>query len=470
MNTHNKLFAVGIVSLAVLAVLAAAARFTYAQGAEPGALVSIEPGGVSESMPGAIGVQGKLTDASGNPLTGDYGITFRLYDTVDGTLALCSDSNTVAVQNGLFNSYIDNCYNDLWGQKVWLGVQVGSDAEMTPRQVIYPVAYALTLRPGALISGTLDGILTINGTGGDLGTDDYDAFSAYAKGGGEAVQARALNGFGVYATSETNVAIEGFSHNTTSNIPAILGCVNADDGICNTYDDNNPAGVTGVSTRGDGMQGYTTDLGSRGLYAENEGGGIAIVANSASITSAAHLYPSLYLIQGTTGADFVVGASTLYGTRYWRVDRTGKGFFNGGTQASGADFAEQIVVADDAQEYAPGDVLVISADTDRAVELSNKAYSTAVIGVYSTQPGYLAGAPDTDEALGGLPVAIVGIVPCKVSAENGAIHRGDLLVTSATPGHAMRAGADPAQGTVLGKALGELKDGTGVIQILVTLQ
>ncbi|MCX8062179.1 MAG: hypothetical protein N3D16_06320, partial [Anaerolineales bacterium] len=81
-----------------------------------------------------------------------------------------------------------------------------------------------------------------------------------------------------------------------------------------------------------------------------------------------------------------------------------------------------------------------------------------------------AGAPDTNEPLSGIPVAITGIVPCKVSAENGAIHRGDLLVTSSIPGHAMRAGDDPPQGTVLGKALGELITGTGIIYILVVLQ
>jgi hypothetical protein len=63
----------------------------------------------------------------------------------------------------------------------------------------------------------------------------------------------------------------------------------------------------------------------------------------------------------------------------------------------------------------------------------------------------------------------VGIVPCKVSAENGAIRPGDLLVTSAIPGHAMR-DDDPKNGTILGKALGSLDSGTGVIKVLVTLQ
>ncbi len=68
-----------------------------------------------------------------------------------------------------------------------------------------------------------------------------------------------------------------------------------------------------------------------------------------------------------------------------------------------------------------------------------------------------------------IPMAMVGIVPCKVSAENGPIRPGDLLVTSATPGHAMR-DEDPRVGTVLGKALEALDAGTGSIRVLVTLQ
>jgi len=66
---------------------------------------------------------------------------------------------------------------------------------------------------------------------------------------------------------------------------------------------------------------------------------------------------------------------------------------------------------------------------------------------------------------------MIGIVPCKVSAENGPIARGDLLVTSSTPGHAMK-GTDRPQmtGAIVGKALEPLLSGTGVILIAVTLQ
>jgi len=58
-----------------------------------------------------------------------------------------------------------------------------------------------------------------------------------------------------------------------------------------------------------------------------------------------------------------------------------------------------------------------------------------------------------------------------VTAENGPIHRGDLLVTSSMPGHAMKA-TDKLRmiGAVVGKAFGNLESGEGVIEVLVTLK
>ncbi|MBI3020482.1 MAG: hypothetical protein HYY59_00690, partial [Candidatus Omnitrophica bacterium] len=53
--------------------------------------------------------------------------------------------------------------------------------------------------------------------------------------------------------------------------------------------------------------------------------------------------------------------------------------------------------------------------------------------------------------------------------ENGPIQRGDLLVSSSVPGHAMRAEPDEIQpGMLLGKALGLLAEGEGTILVLIT--
>jgi hypothetical protein len=125
------------------------------------------------------------------------------------------------------------------------------------------------------------------------------------------------------------------------------------------------------------------------------------------------------------------------------------------------DIAEHIDAASDVE---PGDVVVIDPDHDERVVKSTKPYDTSVAGIISTDPALLIGKSDTET-----PLALAGRVPCKVSAENGPIHRGDLLTTSSTPGHAMKA-TEPQLGTIVGKALGELESGTGVIPVLVTLQ
>jgi hypothetical protein len=60
---------------------------------------------------------------------------------------------------------------------------------------------------------------------------------------------------------------------------------------------------------------------------------------------------------------------------------------------------------------------------------------------------------------------------CRVDASYGPIDVGDLLTTSPTEGHAMRA-SDPSRsfGATLGKALDCWSSGTGLVPILVALQ
>jgi hypothetical protein len=139
----------------------------------------------------------------------------------------------------------------------------------------------------------------------------------------------------------------------------------------------------------------------------------------------------------------------------------------------GGDYAESVDVAGDRKSYAPGDVLVIGADNESDVLKSAEPYSTLVAGIYSTKPGTVGRRQTTDAkaSKAEIPMAMVGIVPTKVSAENGPIKRGDLLVTSSLPGYAMK-GTDRSKmlGAVVGKALGNLDSGTGMIEVLVTLQ
>lgn len=108
---------------------------------------------VYESIP----IQGRLTDAAGNPLNGTYRIRFDLYETASGGTSLCADINLVVVENGLFYSEIvgDCGTDDVNGRQLYLGIKVEDDPEMTPRQAIYSVPYAYSLMPGANISASL---------------------------------------------------------------------------------------------------------------------------------------------------------------------------------------------------------------------------------------------------------------------------------------------------------------------------
>jgi hypothetical protein len=150
----------------------------------------------------------------------------------------------------------------------------------------------------------------------------------------------------------------------------------------------------------------------------------------------------------------------------------------GGTQSvawtgvlCGGDYAEAVNVNGLRKSYEPGDVLVLGASEDGEVQKSVEPYSTLVAGIVATKPGVVGRRQSLVKDSKEVPMAMIGIVPTKVTAENGPIHRGDLLVTSSLSGYAMK-GTDRSKmlGAVIGKAIGSIETGNGVIEVLVTLQ
>jgi hypothetical protein len=140
----------------------------------------------------------------------------------------------------------------------------------------------------------------------------------------------------------------------------------------------------------------------------------------------------------------------------------------------GSDLSERFPVADGAGAPEPGMVVCIDPEHPGRLAVSCRAYDTCVAGVISgaggVAPGMLMGQAGT-LADGDNPVALSGRVYCHADAAAGPIAPGDLLTTSATPGHAMAArDRDRAQGAILGKAMTSLESGTGLVLVLVTLQ
>jgi hypothetical protein len=166
------------------------------------------------------------------------------------------------------------------------------------------------------------------------------------------------------------------------------------------------------------------------------------------------------------------------------ISDNGTGVFGKGTKFAGAFEGNvtvtgdiQLVNGDLAEDFTiaaavdPGTVMVL--DDHGRLKACNGAYDKRVVGVISGAGNYRpAIVLDRQECSSDrAAIALVGKAFCKVDATFGAIGIGDLLTTSPTPGHAMRA-IDPvsAFGTVIGKALRSLESGRDLVPILIALQ
>ncbi|MBK8001040.1 MAG: hypothetical protein IPK15_20605 [Verrucomicrobia bacterium] len=141
------------------------------------------------------------------------------------------------------------------------------------------------------------------------------------------------------------------------------------------------------------------------------------------------------------------------------------------TIRGGADVAEPFELTSD--DIAKGSVVVIDDKHAGKLKLSTRAYDTQVAGIVSGANGINPGISLYQQGAleGGQNVALSGRVYVKADASTGAIKPGDLLTTSSTPGHAMKVSDHSrSQGAILGKAMSGLKDGQGLVLVLVTLQ
>jgi hypothetical protein len=244
-------------------------------------------------------------------------------------------------------------------------------------------------------------------------------FSSQTRSDEAAVFAKSAEGTGVVGLSDKDTGVLGFHGD-----PALQETTVASDG--------GKAGVFGASQDGAGVLGYARDDKMPAVYAF---GGLLAIA---------------------------------LGKQY-------AGEFRGNVKVEGdilltaADCAEQfdVVEADDTE---PGSVVVI--DANGALRQSSDPYDTKVAGVIAGGGTYRPGIilDEQSSSSDRLCVSLIGKVFCKVDSGYGPIATGDLLTTSPTPGHAMRA-SDPrrAFGAVIGKALEPWESGRGLIPILVAL-
>jgi hypothetical protein len=285
---------------------------------------------------------------------------------------------------------------------------------------------------------------------------------------------------GVYGMSQVDSGVEGQSkwgpgvHGLSDSGRGVVGYSGSSDGVqglsdkgIGVYGEGPGHGVYGKSARGSAVRGDNTSKGNGVRGDSVDGNGVSGVSRTGNG------------VRGeSTSGDGVWGYSEngngVFGSSNGAFGKAG--YFDGDVAVTGdiclvnQDCAEDFAVAD-VDDASPGTVMVFT--DDGRVTSCRKPYDRRVGGVVSGAGGAKAGIilGRGQEVSDRRPLALIGTVYCKVDAGYGPISVGDQLTTSATAGHAMKASnAAEALGATIGKAIGRLDEGRGLIPVLVSLR
>jgi hypothetical protein len=316
------------------------------------------------------------------------------------------------------------------------------------------------------------------------------------------------DGTGVWGTSKTWMGVYGNTESTTGGA-GVMGESTAGEGVRGVSHSAH-GGVVGVndwsgdgspgsggnggwfeSSQGEGVRGWSKNPNHGGVVGVNTGGGIAVYGtsdNSVGVWGTSVNFEGVHaetksLTTAAIAAYNLNPNGTGAGIYAKKEGDTGvAGFFEGSVWVSktltvgvhivlaNADCAADFDIAG-LEKAEPGTVMVLNSEG--ALRRSEQAYDKRVVGVISGAGSYKPGIvlDKQESSKNRQPIALMSKVYCKVDASYGAIEVGDLLTTSPTTGHAMKAD-DPmkAFGSVIGKALLPLASGEGLIPILIALQ
>jgi len=284
--------------------------------------------------------QGRLI-VGGSPASGNFDFTFTLYDALTGGNQVGSTLTvlTQALSIGTFSVALDFGSSAFQGDARWLQIGVRPSGGPTftilsPRQVLTPAPYALSLMPGTTISGTVGGaMLTVNNTGyegllcsgsgyGVVGEATLYAGVFGVGSNANGVMGQSTNGTGVFGQS-ANASHPGVGgENDVTNGTGVRGTADTGSGASGVYGTSAAGnGVYGTSSTGFGGRFASTSgtgtyvTGGNGTYSvgsANNGVGLWGVANTGS--TAAGVYGTSSSAYGVWGASTSSVGSGVYGT------------------------------------------------------------------------------------------------------------------------------------------------------------
>lgn len=404
---------------------------TLAQAAFVTATLLFPFAGVAAAPPtstDSISLQARLDGVGDGLVT----LGVRFYDASEGGAQVgATVSVTAAVVDGIVSVPVSPVDPAIFnGSTRYMGISVNGGTELTPRTLVTSVPYALDARS---LGG---GSLTVGPTSNlGVGTLSPRSRLHFSERNGVHMLMQGGPATGTFGYG-------GFEHN---------------DLLFGVYRE------TGGEAHGFLSLGYSTTGSPRR---------ISIGRASSATFGAATFDPALTVVCNDEGR---VGIGTRSPAA--KLDVNGDARVRILTITGGSDIAEPAAVTPTAEVECvlPGMVMVIDPDHDGMLRPCVVTYDTAVAGVISgangLSPGLVLRAEGNALADGEHPLAMTGRVWVLCDASQGAIRRGDRLTTSATPGHAMRAGdASQSDGAVIGKAMTELSEGTGLVLVLVNLQ
>jgi hypothetical protein len=439
------------------------------------------------AVPTLIPVSGELRGPEGEPRQGTLLLVISLYEGRDDPAPRWIEHQTVtldaaggySVQFGATRE--DGLPTDLFtgaASTRWLGVAVEGEPEQ-PRVMLVSVPYAAKAASADALSGkTVEEFVLTSTLQEDVRTvleDEGIATTADIAGTLNFLQ----KGDGAAGTLDSSAFEAGGNVGIGTTTPR--GRLDVNGNLFSSNIETGSVTATSVTSAGVIRWGNNIALSARNaantayvpLFKVNtlddieigSGGGsgndVGVFGDSQVTLAAAGL---TQLTLNAAGASFAVNVGIGTGTPTAKLHVNGDLRVDGNIGARYQDVAEWV---HSREPLEAGTVVSIdTAATNRVVAVA-RAYDSRVAGAVSAQPGIILGEKSEGQVL----VAQSGRVRIKADARFGAIRPGDLLVSSPTLGHAMRADAGKVKpGTVIGKALEALPSGRGEILALLTLQ